>query len=332
MKLEIFSVLVPTVLEAVLFQFSPLFTRRGIFFSATVDPEFPRSADGRAVLRSYRLQMAVWSALALAMGAVLAPSQPELAALLPVMVLLVLMCLTYWRKFREVHAHYGLHLGEVRESHLSTDESSGFNLWLALPPLLAMAAVAWYLRARWNQIPPQFPVHWGADGHPNGWTERTWSGVYGSLLAAAFMNLSFPALGWLMSRMSRRTNMRAITMRVLQLMLYPLTYAMGAVALLPLVAVPLWTIPVLVLGSVIAVVYWAYRKMIAPVAAGEVPEPQRDSYWKAGLFYYNPEDPAIFVSKRVGIGYTVNFANKVSWLVMAGILLVALLPAFLLSK
>ena len=47
------------------------------------------------------------------------------------------------------------------------------------------------------------------------------------------------------------------------------------------------------------------------------------------MFYYNPDDPAIFVSKRVGIGYTMNFANKMSWLVMAGILLIALLPALL---
>ena len=62
-----------------------------------------------------------------------------------------------------------------------------------------------------------------------------------------------------------------------------------------------------------------------------VPEPQSDSYWKAGMFYYNPDDPAIFVSKRVGIGYTMNFANKVSWLVMLGILLMALLPALLLK-
>ncbi len=49
------------------------------------------------------------------------------------------------------------------------------------------------------------------------------------------------------------------------------------------------------------------------------------------MFYYNPDDPAIFVSKRVGIGYTMNFANKVAWLVMLGILLMALLPALLLK-
>ena len=76
---------------------------------------------------------------------------------------------------------------------------------------------------------------------------------------------------------------------------------------------------------------WSIPKITAPAATDVVPEPQSDSYWKAGMFYYNPDDPAIFVSKRVGIGYTMNFANKMSWLVMLGILLIALLPALLLK-
>ncbi len=50
------------------------------------------------------------------------------------------------------------------------------------------------------------------------------------------------------------------------------------------------------------------------------------------MFYLQPDDPAIFVSKRVGIGYTMNFANKMSWLVLAGMLLIALLPALLLKR
>jgi uncharacterized membrane protein len=38
------------------------------------------------------------------------------------------------------------------------------------------------------------------------------------------------------------------------------------------------------------------------------------------------------VSKRVGIGYTMNFANKISWVVLVGILLMALLPVLLIRK
>ncbi|KXZ39035.1 Uncharacterized membrane protein [Alkalithermobacter thermoalcaliphilus JW-YL-7 = DSM 7308] len=36
-----------------------------------------------------------------------------------------------------------------------------------------------------------------------------------------------------------------------------------------------------------------------------------DDYWKWGLFYYNPDDPSLWIEKRFGIGWTVNFAHPV---------------------
>ena len=47
-----------------------------------------------------------------------------------------------------------------------------------------------------------------------------------------------------------------------------------------------------------------------------------DSCWKLGLFYYNPGDSALFVEKRIGIGYTLNFARPVAWALMAMTLLI----------
>ena len=46
-----------------------------------------------------------------------------------------------------------------------------------------------------------------------------------------------------------------------------------------------------------------------------------DECWKLGLFYFNRNDPALFVEKRFGIGWTVNFANPRAWLVLGAILL-----------
>lgn len=54
-----------------------------------------------------------------------------------------------------------------------------------------------------------------------------------------------------------------------------------------------------------------------------------DEFWKAGRFYVNPDDPALFVPKRFGIGYTLNFGNRWSWLVLALILLMLALPIIL---
>ena len=49
-----------------------------------------------------------------------------------------------------------------------------------------------------------------------------------------------------------------------------------------------------------------------------------DECWKLGVFYFNRNDSALFVEKRFGIGWTLNFANPRSWLVSAALLLFCL--------
>ncbi len=332
MKLELLMLL-PLMMVGVILQFTPLLTRPGIFFGATVDISFPQSTDGRRLLRSYRLQMALWTVIAMAVMLPLFPEHAAALIVLPMLLLFVGGVFSYWLKFREIHERYGTPVPEVRQAELSTPEQQRIlSLWLCVPPFVWLAAVAFYLQSHWNQIPEQFPVHWGADGQPNGWATRSFQGVYGPVLLAAFLGALFLLFALMLLRASRNTTMRHVTVTILLLMLYPVSFAFGMVALLPLMTFPIWLIPGVTIASVAVLLAWSIRKITARAATDVVPEPRNDSYWKAGMFYYNPDDPAIFVSKRVGIGYTVNFANKLSWLVMLGILLMALLPALLLRQ
>jgi uncharacterized membrane protein len=43
-------------------------------------------------------------------------------------------------------------------------------------------------------------------------------------------------------------------------------------------------------------------------------------HWKLLIFYYNPENPRIFVAKRAGLPLTLNFARPMAWVLSAGIL------------
>jgi uncharacterized membrane protein len=47
-------------------------------------------------------------------------------------------------------------------------------------------------------------------------------------------------------------------------------------------------------------------------------------YWKWGIFYYNANDPSVWVEKRTGMGWTVNFAHKISYVIIALLLLIPL--------
>lgn len=50
-----------------------------------------------------------------------------------------------------------------------------------------------------------------------------------------------------------------------------------------------------------------------------------DDHW-TGIFYSNPEDPALLVPKRYGVGYTLNFGNPWSWVVLALVVVMVALP------
>jgi uncharacterized membrane protein len=56
-----------------------------------------------------------------------------------------------------------------------------------------------------------------------------------------------------------------------------------------------------------------------------------DRYWYGGLFYNNPDDPAVFVPKRFGLGWTMNFGHPQAKLVLIGILLLVLLPPLVMA-
>jgi uncharacterized membrane protein len=55
-----------------------------------------------------------------------------------------------------------------------------------------------------------------------------------------------------------------------------------------------------------------------------------DRLWKSGLFYFNRDDPAVWVQKRFGVGWTLNWARPAALATLAGIVALAILLPVLL--
>ncbi|HEV2387163.1 MAG TPA: DUF5808 domain-containing protein [Candidatus Acidoferrales bacterium] len=81
--------------------------------------------------------------------------------------------------------------------------------------------------------------------------------------------------------------------------------------------------PGLLLGLGIALLLaLALLDYVLRLKISAAPDDRTDErYWKAGMFYANPKDPALFVSKPSGLGYTVNFARPAGWAVLVALLL-----------
>ena len=80
--------------------------------------------------------------------------------------------------------------------------------------------------------------------------------------------------------------------------------------------------PWLIASIVVLVAVFAFLIALRGSGRNETP----DRCWKAGIFYVNPDDRSLFVPKRFGIGYTINFAHPWSGVVLAVIILMTLAP------
>jgi uncharacterized membrane protein len=92
-------------------------------------------------------------------------------------------------------------------------------------------------------------------------------------------------------------------------------------------------IPVLwmVLGPLLILIpalVYAYRQSIKP---RDPVDPTPNECWKGGMIYYNPNDAALFVQRHDSMGFTVNMANRWSWVLYASLALV-LVSGFLLLR
>jgi uncharacterized membrane protein len=292
----------------------PHFSPKRYFFGVTVKPDFRNTDAAHRAWREYHAAVvaATFAGFALSGISSVAPFAPVVAA--------VIAFLREHARVKQYAAPSGPPQPHLDGGHLPR--------WIALAavPYAALLATAAYLRARWDEIPARFPVHWGMHGEPNGWSEKTVRGVYGPLLFGAglcFLMLMLELGTWYGSRPSR---MRKPMLAILISATYIMTYAFTMVALLPLYRVGPAALMVPIFAYVIAVVAWSFK-----LNAENEGEDTPDECWTGAGIYYNPKDPAIFVQKRIGVGYTINFGNHRSWLYLglfaAGIIgLIFLLP------
>ncbi len=326
----------------------PHLSRRTQFFAVTVPPEFRQSLEARRVINRYRAQVAVHCCFgALLFAFVVAYNAPNW---LP----LALLWPTAGSMFAVFAAHrqsvpYAVPAPGIRQASLRPRQRSGVrNLLTWLGPFGILAAAGAYTGLHWNQIPARFPIHWSFDNAPNGWAVRSISGVYGPLGMGLFVCFLMWFLSWQISSNSRgSTAMRNLTVGLLT----AVSYLMAALFAWLTVTLPLGhgapsaTSLALIMGT--AAILIGTSVVLGLRAKGE-PEPSdgsgqvsqsvlglsdnsADSNWIGGLVYFNPDDPALFVEKRIGIGYDLNFGNPASW-AFFGFIVVLPVALMMLSK
>ena len=82
-------------------------------------------------------------------------------------------------------------------------------------------------------------------------------------------------------------------------------------------------IAIILLAVVFAVLEFLH---IIVIKRGRTRIETEPNYWKWGVFYFNPNDPRIFVPKRIEwLGWTLNFAQPVSIIIIGGVFVLIIL-------
>lgn len=353
-----FAVLV--VLIGGLLLWLPRLTRPDLYFAVTVPPDFRDSDEGRAILGRYHIVTLLCSILALAI--VLGAGARWPLALIAALLIQEGGSLVAYLSCRRRVLPHAVEPSAVREAPLRARPAQfpgGFRLQAG--PFIMLGAAAVYLNQRWADIPARFPIHWDLNNQPNGWSFRTPAGVYGPLMEGGLVCLMMAGLAYGILRWTHPVRISGAGgeaeshfRRTVALVLIAVEYLIGIMfagtSLLPLRPGPppvaaMIALPLVFAAIVIVVLVRQGQGGSRTVAAAEVyPERDRrpesiakasarpigdrtaDRYWKAGLFYVNPDDPALFIEKRFGVGYTINFGRPASWVILAAI---ALLPVII---
>ena len=233
----------------------------------------------------------------------------------------------------------GLHQGIAVDTELRTNPPRFPWLWLA-PAAVITAATAVIGILMYPSMPQTLAVHFGANGVPN----RMEAKSVGSAFSLVFLQLGLTAFLAGIAAAIVRSRPDLDPARPMGSSRWARHYmSLGAKALLGLVAM----IDLGLLGSSLlmwtgTVTRWAPLVIVVPVLAsvaatvavlarnnrdrsenGEdtgLTHRDDDRYWRGGLIYINREDPALLVPRRFGIGWTLNFGNPRTAMLLAGVI------------
>ena len=312
----------------------PVRARGGtVLLTLPVLPEFAASDAARKLVGRYRLGdflVALVAAAVACLGWRAQSNAGLIAAPLVQVAGLVGLWMLTWRALLPHRAPQHV----VRTASL-TGPLGPSAAWYAgtLAALAPLALVVAFLAAHWHTIPTQFATHWGIDGQPNGWGNRTVSDVFFPCGFAALLVLWITAMGWLVSRFSpgvkHKPEVQKFTTGTLTSAAWLVSLLMSAVTLLAVLPSSPQGHPWYIAGLILPVfAFLAFVGVRARKAfqANPAESSTPAQAWLGGILYYNPADQALMVPKRSGMGYTFNFARPAAWAILAGILLLVLAP------
>ncbi|MEZ0106084.1 putative membrane protein [Catenulispora sp. EB89] len=237
-------------------------------------------------------------------------------------------------------------------------------LW-TLPAVAVTVGTAIVGAIRYPHLPDRLVSHYDAGGHPTSYTAKTFVSAFGLVGVQVGITVLIVALAWVTARgkaaLDAQDPHAAERHRRFVAAMTRCLLALAAASDLSMffAALAMWTVmgstgffPVLLIAP-IAVATVALVVVTVRVgqggsrlrvegegggdggrdgSRGDAVNRDDDRYWKLGLLYYNHDDPSVFVPKRFGVGWTINFARPAGTGMIVGLLLIPIVLPLILGS
>lgn len=327
-------------LHALLFHAMPRFSRSDILFAVTVSDAFV-AGDGRRLLARYRV--IVWCGAAAACATLLLLPGPFSARggwmTVGVIAGNMIVGVSAWLwAHRTARAHAVPHSETRTASLVPRDTSLPGGALFAAGPFVILLSTAILVWTNWNDV----PAHSGRLGP---FAPLALGGIFAAIMLTMAISMARRTRQIAIDGLAAAAEQRFRRVNVLILLLS----AYGSAIMLSgttLAAIPAFLealngrlvfamVPLMLFNF--GVMVWMLRvgqggqRSVASTARREIQgDATPDRAWKVGgLFYYNPNDPAIWVEKRFGFGYTLNIGSTGAWLLIGMMLLPMIAIRFL---
>ena len=214
-------------------------------------------------------------------------------------------------------------------------------LWLLIIPAITLLITI----LEYKNVPNPFPIHYNAEGIPDSLIYKEgFRGIFYLFIMPILVQLGMIGLFAFMNKyaingkvdinsgnLETIKTQRKIFKKFSSRLMYLLVIEINILMLLTqLTTIYSWNINLIMIPSMIiifgtAIVYGikSYKigqggknikineESIKEFSNKDEIYRDDDKYWVLGSFYYNKNDPSIFVEKRIGIGWTVNIATPI---------------------
>jgi uncharacterized membrane protein len=333
------SIVIVTLVAALMFVM-PALVRPTLPLGVSVPQSRVSEPVVRASIRRYRMALVGAWIVGIALAAVLFSPLPVAASIVPILVVLVLGVLAYlFSRAAIVRAkddgNWYQNVPVRLTADITADSARAHPpvAWIIAAVVILLAATAVGV-ALYPQLPNPVAVHWNAAGHADNYAAKSvWSvfgplmagfGVIALLFACSFLVRVSPSRAVVTDDPAQRGRRNALQRRLMSSLLGQL--AVMIAAQFGWLSIAGWLYPaapwLVVVGVVVflvlllivlAVFILRYHRAVAAWGGSEkamrADAPDDDRYWRGGAIYINRDDPAVFVPKRFGIGWTVNLGS-----------------------